>query len=330
MATGEHNALSTEGHNAQQLTGNPNLPVSIDDDRQALIDASLAENTRIAYRKALLQFIAWGGRLPATVRTIEYYITVKQQELAPSTIALHLAAISKYHRLLEVNDPTQAETIKSLMRGARREAPPQKKAGTFSIEKLASIIDALPWLSNPVLACRDRALLLVSYFGAFRRSELVEMQAEHLTLKTEGAAILLPRSKTDQDAEGRYRHIARRQQSNLCPVNALEAWLEEAGIESGPVFRAVDKHGHPRKKAIRAGTVNYILKRDGASAGLDPDELSGHSFRRSFVTECLDKGVPLQIIMQGGGWTNLQTMMDYRAEFGDYRNNALNWLLVEE
>ena len=50
---------------------------------------------------------------------------------------------------------------------------------------------------------RDRALVLVGYAGAFRRSELAAIGCAHLSFTKDGLVIDLHRSKTDQEASGR-------------------------------------------------------------------------------------------------------------------------------
>jgi site-specific recombinase XerC len=55
----------------------------------------------------------------------------------------------------------------------------------------------------PIKAARDRALLLVGFASAMRRSELVAVRVEHLAYLVNGVEIFLPSSKTDQEAQGR-------------------------------------------------------------------------------------------------------------------------------
>ena len=51
-------------------------------------------------------------------------------------------------------------------------------------------------------ASRDRALLVLGFAGAFRRSELVALQAEDLTEVPDGLRVLIRHSKTDQEGQG--------------------------------------------------------------------------------------------------------------------------------
>lgn len=82
---------------------------------------------------------------------------------------------------------------------------------------------------------RDRALLLVGFCGAFRRSELAGLAVDHIVWEPEGMIITLPRSKTDQTGEGKIKALPYGD-GPLCPVSALRQWLDSAGIVEGPVF----------------------------------------------------------------------------------------------
>jgi len=86
---------------------------------------------------------------------------------------------------------------------------------------------------------RDRALLLVAYDSLCRRSELVSLMVEDLIIsntQTETSCKLkLRRSKTDQDAKGRWLYLSNETQK------ALNEWLEAAGIQNGKIFRGIRK-----------------------------------------------------------------------------------------
>src|SRR5205823_5956726 len=92
-------------------------------------------------------------------------------------------------------------------------------------------------LPRNLLGVRDRALLLVGFAGAFRRSELVAVDVSDLRFGTEGLLITIRRSKTDQEGSGRDVAIPHGAYELTCPVRAMRQWLDSAGIAEGPVFR---------------------------------------------------------------------------------------------
>jgi integrase len=92
-----------------------------------------------------------------------------------------------------------------------------------------------------LIGARDRALVLLGFAGAFRRSELVGLDVEDCTFGKDGLTVTLRRSKTDQDGAGRKIGIPYGSNPETCPARTVEAWLAEAGAEAGPLFRSIMK-----------------------------------------------------------------------------------------
>jgi site-specific recombinase XerC len=93
------------------------------------------------------------------------------------------------------------------------------------------------------IGVRDRALLLLHYVLATRRSELVALDVEYLVLVDQGLVGVVWRRKTDQErSDLDLVAVPYMQESSTCPVRAWRAWQEAAGFATGPAFRAV----HPR------------------------------------------------------------------------------------
>jgi len=146
-------------------------------------------------------------------------------------------------------------------------------------------------LGDDLRGLRDRALLLVGFAGAFRRSELVAINCKNLEWAHGGLIVTLQRSKTDQEGRGRCVPIPRGS-SDLGPVKALDAWMRSAGIEEGRVFRAIDCHGNINGDGLSPESVARIIKKRAAAVGLDPARFSGHSLRAGFVTNAVAAGAP--------------------------------------
>ena len=106
---------------------------------------------------------------------------------------------------------------------------------------------------------RDRALLLLGFAGAFRRSELVALDVADLVEETEdGFKITIRRSKTDQGGHGVTITIARG--VTTCPVKAVKAWLLAAGNSEGPLFRPVAKGGRLGAQRLTDKSVCDLVK----------------------------------------------------------------------
>jgi integrase len=219
---------------------------------------SLAPNSRKAYLSDLAEFERWGGSIPASVETVAAYLAARADALAVATLVRHLASISKAHEARGLLNPTRSELVRATLRG---------------------------------INVRDRALLLIGFAGALRRSELVALDVGDVEHVHQGMVITLRRSKTDQDGHGRKIGIpyGRRR---WCPVAAFEAWLAISGIVEGAIFRPVDRHGHVQEVRLSGEAVSLVVQERVAAAGLDPSSYSGHSLRAGFATSAAQAGVP--------------------------------------
>lgn len=138
---------------------------------------------------------------------------------------------------------------------------------------------------------RDRALLLVGFAGALRRSELVGLNRDHAEHVRQGVILHLLRSKSDQEARGQKIGIPHGR-GRWCPIAALEAWLAISGISEGPIFRPINRHGRVHDCRLSGEAVGEIVRERVSAAGLDPSGYSGHSLRAGLATSASQVGVP--------------------------------------
>jgi len=191
---------------------------------RAYIDAATAPATRRAYRSDWADFAAWCERhsltaLPAAPETVALYLAALAQVAKVSTVGRRLTAIAKAHRAAGHDTPTKSEVIHLTMRGIRRThgvAPTQKAPAV-----LADLRAMLAVLPNNLLGVRDRALLLLGFAGAFRRSELVSLDVTDLHFGERGLTVTLRRSKADQEGEGTVKGIPFGRHGLTCPVMAV-------------------------------------------------------------------------------------------------------------
>jgi integrase len=156
-------------------------------------------------------------------------------------------------------------------------------------------------------AVRDRALLLIGFAGAFRRSELVALDVGDVSFRAEGIVLTVRRSKTDQEGAGADVAIASGENPATCPVRALRAWLELRG-DAGALFVSVDRYGRLGGR-LGGGDVARIVKRTAQRAGLDAARYSGHSLRAGLATAAARQGRGDRSIMRQGRWAS-RTMVD--------------------
>ena len=268
----------------------PHLPV--DEQAQKYARLSRSGNTLRAYDADWRDFTAWCSRcacscLPATSQTVAQYIADLAKCRKASTIQRRLSTISQIHQLRGFESPTKCEMVRSVLKGIRRAlgtAPHQKTP--LVANDVREMVARLP---DSLLGVRDCALLLLGFAGAFRRSELVGLNVDDLTFTPDGLIIVLRRSKTDQEGQGRKIGIPRLPASDACPVRAIQDWLECSRIADGPVFRPVGVGDRLCARRLSARAVALVIKRNVAK-GRDASQFAGHSLRAGFVTSASQGG----------------------------------------
>ena len=254
-----------------------------------LVAASTAQSTRDAYNSDVRHFLAWGGTLPATSLTVARYLADHATDLSAATLARRLVAIGRAHTLKAFPNPTKFDLVRLTMRGIRRtHAVPQRRVAALTKAEILAMASSLGDLLKDM---RDRAVLLVGFAGAFRRSELVAIDCKSLRLAAHGLVIVISRSKSDQEGYGR-EILIRYGRGATCPIKALEAWLSASGITDGPMFRSMQKGDRVGPKRLSPNAVAEIVKRLARATGLDPSRYSGHSLRAGFVTSAAAAGMP--------------------------------------
>src|ERR1039457_6407075 len=256
-------------------------------DARDYVAASRAENTTRVYRTGWAQFTAWCDghgviALPAGAETVALYVADLAKGAKPATIDLRLAAISAAHRAAGHDSPTKEEAVRLVRRGVRRTfGTAQRQVRPVTVPELRAMLQGLG--IDPA-GCRDRALLLLGFAGALRRSELVGLDVADACEGADGLTVRLRRSKTDQEGAGRTLGIPFGSNPVTCPVRAWRAWLEVSGITEGHAFCPVDRHGHLGTTRLSGNAVALVLKRHAGRAGLDPKEVAGHSLRAGLET----------------------------------------------
>ena len=294
------------------------------------LQAATSDNTRKAYRSAIRQFEKWGGRLPTDRDTLIRYLLARAESHNSRTLDLHWTAISQWHHYQGIIDPVKDPLVRKTMEGIRRtHGLPKRKAKALRLSHIAQMVDHLRHLPDCKKKCRDIALVLTGFFGAFRRSELVKVQVSDLVWEPEGLIIKLPRSKTDQQAMGLIRALPFGEQS-CCAATAVKVWMETAGIDEGPLFRPVNRWDQVQARQLNPGAINDLLKSLGKACRFDfvPD-LSSHSFRRGLSTSAARERIDFELIKKQGGWKSDATVWEYIEEGQQLSENA-SLILMEK
>lgn len=224
------------------------------------------------------------------------------------------------HRLVRQPIDTRHALVAGAVAGVAQDAAPQRQAAALVLVELRRMLAAA---GAGRAGSRNRALLLLGWAGALRRSELVALQVEtprpgetpwsHVQMTGEGLVIRLVRSKGERERPVEIG-IPRGTSRDTCPVRAVEAWLRDAELHHGPLFRPVSHRGVVEPRALSGEAVRQIVRTVAARAGvvgtaLEP--VSAHSLRAGFITEAYRRGLDDESIMDHSRHRDLRTMRRY-------------------
>jgi|HubBroStandDraft_4_1064222.scaffolds.fasta_scaffold00001_18 site-specific recombinase XerD len=281
---------------------------------EANCESSRAPSTQRAYASDFRRFHQWCSAhgissLPASPAAVALYLTDLEESYKVATIGRHMAAIAREHRKGALPSPLTNPLVKEAWQSTRRRLGVKQDAKVAILT--ADLRGMLQALTDSTIDIRDRALLLVGFAGAFRRSELVSLDVADLRFVDRGLEIMLHRSKTDQEGEGRLIGVPYGSNLVTCPGRALQAWLRRSAIVAGPLFRAVDRGGAVAHSRLTAQTVALIVKRHAQRLGLDPVRYAGHSLRAGFVTSAALAGADALEISRQTGHRSLAMVQRY-------------------
>lgn len=288
------------------------------------LHAATRDNTRNSYRTAIEHYeVSWQGMLPATAEQIARYLVDHAETLAYSTLKQRLAALAQWHQSQGFADPTKAPLVKKVLKGIVELHPTQEKqAKPLQLETLETICQWLelqigqareqaPSSVNLCVLLRNKALLLIGFWRAFRSDELCRLRIEHITVTPgEGMTLYLPRTKTDVAGRGVTHRVP--VLSRLCPVTAYLDWLHHAGLQNGPVFRKISQNGKLSEKALNPRSIIPLLRQFFLASGItDAEQYSSHSLRRGFASWAGAQQWDLKSLMAYVGWKNMHSALRY-------------------
>lgn len=290
-----------------------------------------AANTSRAYAADWADFTAFcaeiGAKpLPASGHLVAVYLTRRADTLTTSTLERRLAGIRAAHKAAGEPMPTGPElamTWKGIKRAHGR--PPEQKRALVA-DDMRRVLASTP--SN-LAGLRDRALLLIGFGAALRRSELAALQLDakgvqgvRVRIVSGGLEIHLDRAKGDQEGRGAVVAIPHGQTADTCAVRALRAWLDAAGIEAGPVFRSVSRWGKVSDDAMTPFAVAGVVKAAAERVGLDPADFAGHSLRAGLATSAAAADAPAELIMGHMRHKKFETTRRYIRQGEQFKRNA--------
>lgn len=257
--------------------------------------------------------------LPATVDSLRAFLHDRiAANRKRATLEHYLATLALVHRLAELPWPLATERGRLMWRGIRRSLPKrQRQAAPLRRDLIDEVVGAMKFDSPADL--RDAALLYVAAETGCRRSELVMLARELLTLEPDGTGrILLPWSKTDQEQEGKVIALSPETMGHLL------RWLEHAEITSDAIFRSIPRipKEYAEDKTPLPGRYTWPLSdRDVARifqrrvkrthGAIAATGISGHSTRVGLAQDLVDANFSTEKIKQQGRWSSDRMVTRY-------------------
>ncbi len=290
---------------------------------------AISYNTQLARKSDLQAFRSWCIQrdlcdFPTEHSTVGAYLADNAENLSYNTLKRRLSSIVTAHK--ETQKPILARhpDISRVMAGIRRfSAPPKPKKPILTQ-------DLLPWietLSNDLRDLRDKAMILLCFAGALRRSELVGLdvcQADRsngwIEHAAQGLLIHLARSKT---------HVGSVETvivPNGQAVNAVHEWLTRAGLHQGPLFTNISVKGQVIEKRISARTVARKVKQIAKFLGKDVSDFSAHSLRAGFATQAAINGASEREIQKQTRHKSLEILRGYIRDGQRWQDSAASKL----
>lgn len=319
-------AIAIQGSDSEALAARCDLV----EEARAYAEGARSDATVRAYRRAWRTFAAWCDgegfdALPAVPEVVALYLVHRKREgRKVATLHLDLAAISEAHKAARLPSPRSSAEVQAVLAGIKRaHGTAQKQKAAITRNQLREAVAALP---ASLIGLRDRALLLVGFITACRRSELVALDLDDVASTPRGLELTVQRSKTDQQGAGMAKAVPFSTacthddgcKDALCAVHALARWVAAAGIEDGPLFRSVRKSARVGNR-LDGKDVARIVKRSLARIGVDASDFAGHSLRAGFVTAAIEAGKSSVEIRQQTGHRSDAMLARYFRSRDRYR-----------
>lgn len=315
--------------------------------------STITEATKKSHAREFAKFERWCQdygfpALPTTPETVGLYLCAladgnvrtiwesrwgekktRQAPLKASTIEHAMICIVQVQKQHGVDWPMAHPGIGKIMKGIRiKLGTKRKRAAPLEIGDLKRCIQSLrDRRFDDLVACRNRCILALGFWGAFRRSEIVGLAVTDIEFVPQGLVVHVRRSKEDQVGAGEDVAIPFAKDASVCAVRLTQDWIKRAELKTGPLFRRID----PRSDAIGdkpmwSDVVGDLVKEVAEKTGLDPDRFSAHSLRSGFATSAAAAGKSLHNIMRQTRHKDQRVAMSYIRHGSLFRENAAEGL----
>ncbi len=262
-------------------------------------ERGLAKNTVLAYGRDLDRFARWvadsglADYLRPNLRELVQYLgRLRDEQLAPPSVARHLVALKMFYRFLRLEERAADSTVELLSSPALWDRIPQ----VLSPDNVEKLLTA-PQVEDRFYL-RDRALLETLYATGSRASEVVGLRLEDVYLDS---AFLKCMGK------GRKQRVV---PLGKPAIAALKEYLAEQRPQLAQVglvpWVFVSRGGRMLTREMLWVIVKKYVRRAGLNARVSP-----HTLRHSFATHLLSGGADLRTVQELLGHANIRTTQMY-------------------
>jgi len=292
---------NTKGAKSNRQKAKLGLP-DLEHAKAAVLVSLRSPESQRSYRRSIDDFVRWYCSEPRlsfskTVVT-RYRIHLEDQQLAPGTINVRLAAV----RRLAYEAADTGLLSPELAAGIRRVKGSKKlgtRLGNWLTVDQARTLWQLPDV-HTLKGVRDRAILAVLLGCGLRRGELIDLTQDHLQRREDHWAIV--------DLVGKAGHVRTVPMPDWVK-QTIDDWLNAAGIKQGKLFRCVCRKGSVWGTEMTEKVVWHVVKEYAKRLGVS--RLAPHDLRRSCARLCHSAGGELEQIQFLLGHVSVQTTEKY-------------------
>jgi len=335
------------------------LPLSILDDYKSAAgetEYEISDNTRRVYTSSYSIFNRYClehglSPLPADPRSVISFIGHQKEsiqetsgaQLSRQTLTTRLAAIRYHHIQAGFHSPTEHPLVIRVMRGLSRNK--YRRVADYDqqpimYDELEMLLDVIEQQPQPLTRARDKAIIQLGFQGGFRRSELADIQVNHVSFLRNKLKVRLPYSKSNQQGQREWKDLP--QAEPFAAFDAVKEWIEVSKIKQGHLFRSISRDGsqirpysvsdatnrkinlnsmdneeQPRPRLnrnsgfLRGDDIYQMIKKYCARSGLSPEFYGAHSLRSGCVTQLHENDKDHLYIMARTGHTDPRSLRHY-------------------
>lgn len=292
-------------------------------DNQQKRGKDVSQSTLQAYTADIWDYLQYckefESEQPTPYNCEEGYLKALAMQYSYYSIIRKVQAVRFYLHMIEAQDLFTTQAMQALLSNIKRfKDLKQKQAKTFRLAHLKATVDALD--DRSLRGIRNKAILLVGFATAMRKSELLSLRIGDIIQHEKGLVLVLGASKTNQFGEPSYKALFHTEDRRYDPVHWLLTLVKQLPEDPmQPLFTSITKAVFA-KQALSGKGLEYVIKN---TLGID---YSSHSFRASFISIARQRGLVDSSIMRQSHHVHTKSLDRYTRFDDIMEHNAAEHL----